>query len=79
MDTVDRTISWAQLSKYLRDKLEQTRSRLDDEGNDQERDRLQGEIRVLKVLARLPESLALLAEEDQRVLEEKRHGIHAQA
>jgi len=55
----------------LEQKLEQTRSKLD-EAREPESLRLQGEIRALKRLMNLPQTLALIDQEDERVLEEER-------
>lgn len=64
-----QTISWPVMDKHLKMLLSQTRDRLDlAEGP--EALRLQGEIRLLKKLGNLPETLALLDAEDRRVAAE---------
>ena len=59
------------MERHLKMLLAQTRDRLDSaEGT--EALRLQGEIRLLKKLGNLPETLALLDAEDRRVAEERK-------
>lgn len=66
-----QTISWVVMEKHLRMLLGQTRDRLDSaEGT--EALRLQGEVRLLKKLGNLPETLAMIDAEDRRVAEEKK-------
>lgn len=70
-ETPSQTISWPIMEKHLKMLLSQTRDRLDSaEGT--EAMRLQGEVRLLKRLGNLPETLALLDAEDRRVAEEKK-------
>jgi hypothetical protein len=63
-----QTISWPLLKKHLASLMERARSKMD-EADGIEVPRLQGELQLLKRLQNLPETLALLDQEDRRVAE----------
>jgi hypothetical protein len=70
-EPVGQTISWPILEKHLRMLTAQAYGRLES-AEGVEITKVQGELRLLKKLMNLPETLALLDEEDRRAAAEKK-------
>ena len=63
-------LAWESAEEYLKMRLEHSRSILEDfQGTEFERGRLAGEVRTLKEMLRLPQTLALLDAHDKEVRE----------
>lgn len=69
-DTTAQVVPWPVLRGHLESLLARSRDQMDDASDDEVK-RLQGEVRVLKKLLNLPETLAMLQEEDRRVEAQK--------
>jgi hypothetical protein len=66
-----QTLSWPVLRKHLDSLRDRARNQME-ESEGIELNRIQGELRLLRKLENLPETLALLDAEDRRVADEKK-------